>query len=186
MTSTPPFAEAHGLPEPTRGIVRFGDGNKGRVPPEDSLIVAAYRSTRAEAGNVPARTISRLVDSPHNRTLLKDFDAVRKGLQTITNPLAAWGGLAAESLDEAEGRAIDVMNSNERAVTLEDYERLAMKTPGTRLARVKARAVTRIFQVSRLVYNADHPAGYACRWYQVGSRRAAPLSESPPRDRDSG
>jgi hypothetical protein len=126
--------------DPTRGIVKFGDGNRGRVPPGGSLIFAAYQSTRAESGNVEARTINRLNDSPHNRALLNDFDEIETGLKKITNPVAAAGGRAAESVDEAEGRAIELMNSTVRAVTLKDYEELAMRTPGTRLARVTARA----------------------------------------------
>ena len=126
--------------DPTQGTARFGDGNRGRVAPDGSLVFAAYDSTRAEDGNIAARTINRLVDSPHNRTLLNDLDAIKTGLQKITNPIAAAGGQAAESLEEAEARAIELMNSTARAVTLKDYEELAMRTPGTRLARVAARA----------------------------------------------
>ena len=128
------------LLDPTEGEINFGDGNRGRVVPSGGLIFAAYRSTRAESGNLAARAINRLADSPHNRALLNHFDAVLGRFDEITNPTAAFGGSAAETLDHAEGRAIELMNSTTRAVTLKDYEELAMKTPGVRLARVAARA----------------------------------------------
>jgi predicted phage baseplate assembly protein len=54
--------------------------------------------------------------------------------------LAAAGGLAAETLAHAIGRAIEAVTNSDRAVTLADYESLAMSTPGTKLARVAARA----------------------------------------------
>jgi predicted phage baseplate assembly protein len=65
------------------------------------------------------------------------FDTVKQQLQ-ITNPVAASGGVAAETLDSAIGRAIELLNATERAVTLRDYEELALHTPGTQLARAKA------------------------------------------------
>ncbi|HKP86504.1 MAG TPA: hypothetical protein VJZ26_10430, partial [Blastocatellia bacterium] len=121
---------------PTEGQISFGDGNRGRAVPSGGLIFAVYRSTRAESGNLAARAINLLVDSPHNRALLNYFDVIKERLEEITNPVAAEAGRAAETLDHAEGRAIELMNSTTRAVTLKDYEELAMKTPGVRLARV--------------------------------------------------
>jgi predicted phage baseplate assembly protein len=43
-------------------------------------------------------------------------------------------------LANATGRAITSMNTPRRAVTLPDYETLALETPGTQIARVTARA----------------------------------------------
>jgi predicted phage baseplate assembly protein len=127
--------------DPTTGAVTFGDGEHGRVPPLGAPIFAVYRATRAEAGNVAAGTVNRLSDSSHNRAALgNDFERVKAGLTAITNPVAATGGAAAESLAHAIGRAIELMETPQRAVTLKDYETLAMQTPGVRLARVTARA----------------------------------------------
>jgi predicted phage baseplate assembly protein len=50
------------------------------------------------------------------------------------------GGAAAETLAHAEGRAVEVMERPNRAVTLADYKSFARQTPGVRLARVAARA----------------------------------------------
>ena len=200
--------------DPSLGQVTFGDGEKGRVPPAGTSIYAAYRATRAEAGNLVAHTIHQLADSPHNRTVVKNFDVVSKrfpvtfrvtdqallslgvegvpeailkklqGIKNreihgeaeflrilkailgeqqtahykagifgharsrcdvgqadcidVTNPAPAIGGEAAETLAHAIGRAIELMETPQRAVTLHDYETLALQTPGVRLARVTA------------------------------------------------
>lgn len=58
----------------------------------------------------------------------------------VTNPVAAAGGAPAETLSEAAGRAVRLMSDPHRAVTLSDYEVLAKRTPGTRIARTAARA----------------------------------------------
>jgi hypothetical protein len=124
----------------TGGVITFGDGKRGRTPPAGALIFAVYRSTRAQAGNLAERAIDRLVDSPRNRALLEDFDETKNRTGSIANPIAAEGGRAAETLESAEGRAIELMSETRRAVTLKDYEEVAMKTPGAQLARVAARA----------------------------------------------
>ncbi len=131
--------------DPTNGEINFGTGARGFVPPAGALIFARYRSTRANAGNLAACKIVQLADSLHNHALLYDRAAgadtwaqIRSRLQCIGNHLAATGGAAAEELTQAEGRAVTVLESTSRAVTLEDYERLALETPGTRIARVKA------------------------------------------------
>lgn len=147
----------HALLDPASGTVTFGDGEKGRVPPEvrttgvvpreQCLIFAQYRATRAEAGNLPGGVITQLADTPHNRALLYDPTAVPDGwtkvklqLVSINNTAPAAGGAAPETVAHASGRADLLVESNDRAVTLADYERLALHTPGTQIARVTARA----------------------------------------------
>jgi hypothetical protein len=133
-------SDAHFVLEPTSGKITFGDGEKGRVPPKGALILAAYHVTRAEAGNLTAGAINQLVDSPHNRAVVKNFDEVKAQFAAIVNPLAASGGSAAETLTHAISRAMEMLETPQRAVTLQDYERLAMETPGTQIARASARA----------------------------------------------
>jgi predicted phage baseplate assembly protein len=127
------------------GVIRFGNGEKGRVPPDGCVIFVVARTTRAGAGNLGADEIDTLVDSPVNRALLYDPAAVPDGwtkvggeLLSITNPLPASGGAAAETAAAAAGRADQIVESSGRAVTLADYEQLALATPGTRIARVTA------------------------------------------------
>jgi len=133
-------SDAHFLLDATSGTLVFGNGDKGRVPTRGAPIFAAYRTTVAEGGNLVPRTIVELADSPHNRSVLANFDGVKKQLVKITNPVGATGGASAESLLEAQGRVLSLMKRTQRAVTLADYEELARNTPGVKLARVAAKA----------------------------------------------
>jgi predicted phage baseplate assembly protein len=132
--------------DPTTGAITFGDGEQGRVPPFGTPLYAVYRATRAEAGNLAAGTINQLANSPHNQVALGQvalgaiLEQVKAGQVAILNPVAATGGAPAETLAHAIGRAIELMETPQRAVTLQDYERLAMRTPGVQLSRVTARA----------------------------------------------
>jgi hypothetical protein len=122
------------------GVVTFGDGEKGRVPPKNALILAVYQTTRAKAGNLDKGAIGSLADSPHNRAVVKRFDEVKAQLVGVTNTIPASGGSPAETLGETTVRALELMQTQTRAVTLVDYESLAMNTPGAGLARASARA----------------------------------------------
>jgi hypothetical protein len=133
--------------DPTSGEVTFGTGAKSNVPAWDSGIFVEYRATRAEQGNVGRGIVNRLADSTRNRALLHDLSAspdgwtkVNKQIASIRNAQAAVGGAAAETVAHAAGRAITLVETTGRAVTLADYEHLATETPGTRIARVAARA----------------------------------------------
>jgi len=137
--------DSHAILDATTGAITFGNGEKGRVPPPNSEIFAICSTTRALAGNLAAGSITALADSPHNRAILYDPTAVPDGwtqlnneLAAITNLSAAWGGAAAETIDQAAGDADQLVQTSGRAVTFGDYERLALATPGTRIARVTA------------------------------------------------
>lgn len=140
------------LIEPTNGIVTLGNGEKGRVVDsgpslsERTLIFATYRTTRAEAGNLAAGSINQLADSFHNHAVLYDkashsdgWKQLKDDLEGITNSIPAVGGAPAETIKQAASRADRLVDSSERAVTLEDYEQLARRTAGTRIARATAR-----------------------------------------------
>jgi predicted phage baseplate assembly protein len=137
--------DAHFTLDAQTGTITFGDGEHGRVPPPAAAIIAAYDTTRGVDGNLDRNHVTQLAESAHNLALLRragfaDLDAVRQRLTAITNVLPATGGAAAETMTQAAARAFDRMESNERAVTLTDYETLAQRTPGTRVARAAARA----------------------------------------------
>jgi predicted phage baseplate assembly protein len=134
-------ADLHCLLDSAKGLVTFGDGEKGRVVPEGVEIYASYLLTRAELGNLPARSITELSDPSHNEGLSAlNYSDAKARLGEIHNPFPAEGGAKAESVSEAAARAVLKRERTERAVTLDDYERLAKQTPGARLARVSARA----------------------------------------------
>jgi hypothetical protein len=120
--------------------VVFGDGQNGRVPPSDAILIAIARHTAGALGNVPADAIVAL-PAPRGRSTWPK-QAVSGWAQelTLTNAAAASGGAPPESLTRAEGRAFESVQRPERAVTLDDCERLALETPGTGIARAAARA----------------------------------------------
>ena len=119
-------ADSSYLLDATTGTVTFGDGAHGRVPPLNAWVVAAYRTTLGVAGNVGTGTVSQLPA------------AVQASVAAVTNPGAASGGQDAETLAHTIGRAIQVREAALRAVTVEDYQELAIETPGTQIARVAA------------------------------------------------
>ena len=126
-------ADAHAVLDATSGAIRFGDGERGLAPPAGAVILASHRSTRAERGNLPAGAVDRLAGEPYNAGL----DAT--GL-TVRSTIPATGGAPAETLEHAEGRAVELAVAVTRAVTLDDLRRVALDTPGTRVARAEARA----------------------------------------------
>jgi predicted phage baseplate assembly protein len=131
--------DAHYVLEPTLGNVRFGDGEHGRVMAAGVPILAAYDSTQAEEGKLRVGVALSLFPSTHNRALLKDWQGVSGQLASVRTLLAAAEGAAAETVMQAAGRALQAFDRPQRAVTLADYEALALATPGVQLARVAAR-----------------------------------------------
>ena len=133
-------ADRHFRLDAGAAVIAFGDGEHGLVPRRESYLFASFTSTRAEAGNLHAGTDFHLTDSPWNRLLLGDVGAVQAGIQSVRNGTPASGGDAEESLRHAVGRAIETRENSGRAVTLEDYQDLALETPGTQIARAIAKA----------------------------------------------
>ena len=135
---------AHYLLNATTGEITFGDGEHGRAVPEGASVLASYLTTRGEAGNLAALLPMRVQRSKRNAGLLGagglTVDAVDERLRAIQNIVPATGGTAAETVTHAEGRALERVERVERAVTLEDHEILACRTPGVRLARAHAMA----------------------------------------------
>ncbi|MFC1860709.1 putative baseplate assembly protein [Chloroflexota bacterium] len=106
------------------GEVRFGSSIRqpsgeerqyGSIPPNGKRIrFSSYRSGGGVIGNVGEGTISILKSSlPY--------------IDTVTNFERAKGGVDAESMDFAKLRAPQVLRTNTRAVTKEDFEVLAIE-----------------------------------------------------------
>lgn len=125
-------AAAHFFLEPSAGEVTLGDGEQGRTPIAGSPLLAVYDSTEAEHGSA---SISGLADTPHNRAFVTDPEAANLAVGEQISPR---NGLRAETLGHAIGRAIQLREARLRAVTVEDFEAIALETPGTHVARVKA------------------------------------------------
>ncbi|HKQ74175.1 MAG TPA: putative baseplate assembly protein [Blastocatellia bacterium] len=97
------------------GEVRFGDGASGMIPPPGAgnLRMALYRTGGGLAGNKPAGAIIQLkTTAPY--------------VDKVTNHLPATGGADAETYESLLERAPRTIRHNYRAVTVEDFEDVAM------------------------------------------------------------
>ena len=103
-----------------RGNLRFGDGILGCQPEVGTAFTATYRTGNGVSGNVGADTISHIV-----------FQQAREDrILKISNPLPASGGTDPEPLVEAKLFAPQAFRDTLlRAITPEDYVRLAEENP---------------------------------------------------------
>lgn len=105
--------ERHYVLDHASGLLLFGNGDSGTVPPPGSAITAArFQSGGGLSGNVPAKKITQLLGSV-------------SGIQSITNPRAAEGGANGETIEQFAVRAPSSITHRGRAVTLKDYETMA-------------------------------------------------------------
>ncbi len=114
--------------EKTSQIV-FGDGINGTIPQvvdDASIRVIKLVTGNGSKGNVEAGKISEVVQPYGSRNIL------------CKNSLRASGGVDPESIEEAQLQARKGLTEVHRAVTFEDIEKLALSTPGLRVARAKA------------------------------------------------
>ncbi|MGH7943388.1 MAG: putative baseplate assembly protein [Opitutaceae bacterium] len=113
------------------GIIRFGDGVRGRIPPAGRrIIIRQMRSGGGSAGNLPAASLKTVSATSVTGT------SVGRNL-TVEQPLAFTGGADAETLVEAEKRIPSRLRHRERAVTPDDYRAVARETPGVAVGRVE-------------------------------------------------
>lgn len=114
-----------------RAHLRFGDDELGKRPEAETQFQATYRVGNGPAGNVGAEAISHIVfrQNPVNGIILRP-----------RNPLSAQGGIAPESLSEVKLLAPHTFRSElQRAITADDYARLAEKHPQVQRAAATLR-----------------------------------------------
>jgi hypothetical protein len=113
----------------TTGGIRFGDGTNGSIPvananrPNNNVVARTYRYGGGKQGNLPANTLTTLVNS------ITGIDAAK-----VTNPFPATGGRDEETLDDAKLRAPRALKSRDRAVTNEDFVYLATQASSVKRA----------------------------------------------------
>lgn len=123
------------------GVVLFGDGTHGAIPPEDAPITIDYLAGGGSAGNVAAGAIVVLREAiPH--------------VARVHNRWPATGGMDAEPVEEARSRAPALLRSGWRAVSADDFERLT-RLASPRVARARCLAEP---GVARVVV-VPHPEG---------------------------
>ena len=126
-------SDRHFTVDEVNGVIRFGpvvrqqDGTMhafGRTPGRDSMLrVPSYRVGGGRQGNIEAGRLSVMRSS---------IPFVSK----VENPLAAIGGVDAETLDEVKERAPMLVRSRDRAITASDFEHL-VKVAAPSISRVK-------------------------------------------------
>jgi predicted phage baseplate assembly protein len=97
------------------GVIAFGDGKRGVVPPPgiNKVVLKEYRIGGGSLGNVSAASITQL------RTTIPY-------IQKVTNMVPACGGMDSEGPEAFVPRALRLVRHRNRAVTYEDYEDLAL------------------------------------------------------------
>jgi predicted phage baseplate assembly protein len=120
------------------GLVSFGDGKNGMIPPFYSndpsyqmatdlpnIKATQYRWGGGAQGNVGAGSVSSL-----NSTI--------PYVDSVTNLRPAVGGQDQETVNQAAVRAPAVIRTQDRAVTAQDFADLALMTRGAQIVRAQA------------------------------------------------
>lgn len=117
--------DRHYVIERATGLVTFGDGVNGKIPPAltRNIVMARYQTGGGAVGNRKANSIGQL------KTAIPYVDSV-------TNVEPATGGADAEDTARLLDRAPRQLRHGYRAVTPQDFEDLAMlASPGVARAR---------------------------------------------------
>jgi hypothetical protein len=97
-------------------VLRFGDEKFGERPDSGHHFWACYRIGNGTRGNVGAGAIAHIVTTDSS-------------VAGVINPMPAAGGSEPESLEEVRRNAPAAFHTQERAVTAEDYARVAERHP---------------------------------------------------------
>lgn len=123
--------DRHYVVEEETGRVRFGNHEQGQIPEmageHDNICLLALQLGGGASGNVQIGLITELVGPPNA------FGGI-----AVNNHSFAKGGVERESLEGAKSRMRRERKRPTRAITSDDFEKIALATPGLRIARVKA------------------------------------------------
>jgi predicted phage baseplate assembly protein len=134
--------DRHYVLDPSTGEITFGDGSRGAIPPvliQDRPNVA-LAGREAAIANIRARTYRWGGGAAGNAGAGKitSLESTIPFVSAVTNLRPSEGGEDAETLEQAKVRVPLDIRSRSRAVTAEDFEHLARRTPGARIRRAKA------------------------------------------------
>jgi hypothetical protein len=112
-----------------RVSLTFGDGVSGKIPAINDELFATYRvGTGAITNSYGINSLVRLTSTI-------------AGVSSVFNPVQPSGGKDAETLRDARINGPRSLRALDRAITLEDFESLALKTPGGGVKVAKAVAL---------------------------------------------
>lgn len=110
----------------------FGDGVNGAIPPVNQTISALYKTSAGISGNIAASTIEEVTFIPGNNLP----EAV--SYLSVSNAAPSYGGANGDTNSQIRTKVKAAISARRRAVTLADYESLALQVP--QVGRVKATA----------------------------------------------
>lgn len=106
--------------------LRFGDGVYGMPPTEGTELTATFRVGTGTTANIGHDTLHRLV-----------WD--RDGVTGVTNPMPGFGGTEPETTEQVRQFAPQAFRAQRRAVTEDDWARVAKLHPEVHDARARFR-----------------------------------------------
>jgi hypothetical protein len=109
--------------DPEAGVLRFGDGFRGRRLPLGARVFASYEYCQGAAGNVAENAIDGAPQLPSGFT--------------VSNPVQTWGGADAESVETGEKQVKRYLQHRDRLVSVDDFESIACRTPGVQIGRIE-------------------------------------------------
>ncbi len=116
--------------DPEAGTVTFGNQLQGAIPPLGRRIrVRTMRAGGGAAGNLPAGSLKSISATDPNGNTIAGI--------TVVQPMATTGGADSETLDSVEQRLPGMLRHQDRAVTADDYQSLALSIPGAPVGRVE-------------------------------------------------
>lgn len=123
--------------------VRFGNRVSGRVPPVGVRITVSYSTTSGQAGNI-------------SQNKIQGFKSTTINGVTITGSSPGVGGSDGESLDSIKRSIKAAIQTQSRAVTLQDYVDLSLQIDGVYKAVASYTPATATVTVYTIPYIADY------------------------------
>jgi hypothetical protein len=116
--------DRHYVLDSAAGVIHFGDGIHGMIPPRGTdNIKASYKTTKGSKGNLGKGEINVLKSGI-------------TGVEKVSNHEIASGGTDMETLEDVLLRGPQLIRHRDRAVTIEDFERLAWESSSS-IARAR-------------------------------------------------
>lgn len=133
--------------------VIFGDDINGDIPTAAQVIYATFYTCDGSSGNLAANTINLFDPSapadPGSEPTFNKWD--------LSNPLPSAGGIDEEDLERIRVHAPISLRTLDRAVTLKDYEQMAILVPGVGKASVDTSRMLNTISI----YIAPEEGGFA-------------------------
>ena len=115
-------------------VLQFGNGIHGKIPATNATVTITYRRSRGAAGNVEANSVTAFY------SLSNSFGPTYDGIVITPNSIRAFGGSDSESVVSLKANIPTSFRSQDRAVSLQDYEDLLLRVSG--IVKTKAEIVS--------------------------------------------